>query len=255
LDSVLQSNLVHWVAGILVLGVIGFGIKQASRSSLFVLKSVVVQPLTPNYPLRAETVLEMARVPVGSQSLFDVPLSPIESRLVKHPWVKGVVVGKQFPSTLSLKVVERTPVALLAQGTGKVLYLESDGTVFEDPAMAYSGELPIFSGFSAQNTEVLKKLNRFVHTFFAEDGLPGLKLSSIDYDSKLGLRAMILYPMKNQKPMRTVLELGLNLEEAGTIPVAHLKRVLDYVSVHSQPASKIWLGDGKKVVVKLSRGS
>jgi len=243
------------MAGLLVLGLIGFGIKQAARSSLFTLRSVVVEPFSAGYPLTGETVLELAKVPVGSRSLFDVPLDPIEARVVKHPWVKGVVVGKQFPGTLSLKVVERTPVALLTESGGRVLYLESDGTVFEDPSFAFPGELPIFSGFQAKDAAALKRLNRFVETWFSEKNLPGLKLSSLDYDSKLGLRAMITYPMKNQKPMRTILELGLNLEEADAIPAGHLRKVLEYISGRSQPASKIWLGDGKKVVVKFSRGT
>ena len=254
-DTILQSNLAHWILGLLVLGTIGFGIKQAARSSLFTLKSVVVEPLSAGYPLASGTVLELAKVPVGTRSLFDVPLEPIEARVMKHPWVKGVVVGKQFPGTLLLKVVERTPVALLTEANGRVLYLESDGATFEDTNFAFPGELPIFSGFQAKDPGSLQRLNHFVETWFNEKNLPGLKLSSLDYDSKLGLRAMITFPMKNQKPMRTVLELGLNLEEAATIPVGHLKKVLEYISSRSQPASKIWLGDGKKVVVKFSRGT
>jgi hypothetical protein len=66
---------------------------------------------------------------------------------------------------------------------------------------------------------------------------------------------MISYPLKNHHPMRTILELGLNLEEASAIPVSHLRKVLEYVASRAQPASRIWLGDGKKIVVKISRGS
>ncbi len=215
----------------------------------------MVEPLSPGYPLVKETVLRLAAVPIGGRSLFDVSLSPIEARLTGHPWVKGVVVGKQFPNTLSLKVIERVPVALLAGSDGRVLYLEADGATFEDQAMVYPGELPILSGFSADQSDLLKKLNAFLNTWFAPDTIPGLKLSSVDYDEKLGLRAMVTYPMKNQRIMRTILELGLNLEEAAAIPVTHLRKVLEYIAARSQPASKIWLGDGKKVVVKFSRGS
>ncbi len=207
-----HQNWVHWAVGILVLGGIAFGVKQATHSSLFHLKSVMVQPISPNYPLSQENVLDLAKVSIGNQSLFDVQLGPIESRLLKHPWVKGVVVGKQFPNTLSLKVIERSPVALLNEASGRVLYLEADGTTFEDKAMVYPEELPIMSGFQAQNVDFLKKLNQFIQVWFAHHKLPGLKLSSVSYDNKLGLRAMIIYPMKNKKQMRTVLELGLNLE-------------------------------------------
>lgn len=248
-------NLGHWILGLVVIGTIGFGVKQATRSSLFILKSVVVEPMRSNYPLTRDTVLEMAKVPVGSKSLFDLNMAPIELRLLRHPWVKGVIVGKQFPNTLSLKVVERDPVALLTEGNGRVLYLESDGTTFEDEAMVYPGDLPILTGFSVKNVDLLKRLNGFIQTWFSPENLPGLKLSSLNYDEKMGLRAMISYPLKNHQQMRTVLELGLNLEEASAIPAAHLRKVLEYVAGRAQPASRIWLGDGKKIVVKVSRGS
>jgi hypothetical protein len=178
----------------------------------------------------------------------------MEARLLRHPWVKGVVIGKQFPGTLSFKIIERVPVALLSESQGRVLYLEQDGSTFEDRAMVYPVDLPILTGFSAQELPRLKELNRFMSAWFSAERLPGLKLSSLSYDEKQGLKAMVLYPMKNQKWMRTVIELGLNLEEADSVSPGHLKQVLDYLSTHSQPASKIWLGDGKKIVVKFSRG-
>jgi hypothetical protein len=121
--------------------------------------------------------------------------------------------------------------------------------------MVYPEELPILTGFPAKNVEMLKKLNSFVKTWFSSGLVPGMKLSTISYDEKLGLRAMVSYPMKNQKQMRTVLELGLNLEDATDLPMERLKKVLAYIGNRSQPASKIWLGNGKKIVVKFSRGS
>jgi hypothetical protein len=253
-ESAASRNLLYWVLGFFVLGAIIFGIKQATRSSLFMLRSVVVEPLSRDYPLSQDQVLQLAGVRTGSGTLFDLSLKPVELRLLRNPWVKGVVLGKQFPGTLSLRVVERTPVALLPESGGRVLYLESDGEVFEDRAMTYSAELPLFIGFSSSDKESLKKMNEFVRSWFSPGIIPGLKLSSLSYDEKLGLRAMISYPMKNGQLMRTVLELGLNLEEAAVLPMERLKQVLQYIAQKSQPASKIWLGNGKKIVVKFSRG-
>ena len=249
------KNALHWLTGFLALLFLGVGVVQSIHSSLFYLRSVKVETMSVAYPLTPQQVLTLAKVPVGSVSLFDLNMAPIESRLLTNPWVKGVVVGKQFPNTLSLKIIERVPVALLSETDGRVLYLEGDGTTFEDQAMVYPKDLPILSGFRAQNIDELKKINRFISTWFSVEKLPGLKLSSISDDEKLGLRAVITYPLKNQKQMRTVLELGLNVEEASLIPEVRLKKVLDYLSEHSMSASKIWLGDGKKIVVKISRGS
>lgn len=250
-----RKNALHAVAAIFVLILFSFGIYRAVNSSLFNLTAVEVETLSEGYPLTQDEVLRMAKVPLGKHNLFDINLQPFEARLVKHPWVKGVVVGKQFPGTVSFKIIERKPVALLTEEKGKVFYLEVDGTTFEDESMVYPKDLPILSGFSADNIYILKKVNDFVATWFAAEKVPGVKLSSVSYDEKLGLRAVVAYPMKNKKQMRTVLELGLNIEEATLIPQEHLLKVLDYLGGRSMQASKIWLGDGKKIVVKMARGT
>ena len=42
--------------------------------------------------------------------------------------------------------------------------------------------------------------------------IPDLKLSSVSFDLKTGLRAVVIYPLKNKQNMRAVLELGQNIE-------------------------------------------
>gem|GEM_PF-1399736 len=247
------KNALHSAIAVLVLGLLAFGVYRAVHSSLFRLNHVDVEALSEGYPLRPEQILHLARIPLGQWNLYEADLSPVEQRLMQQPWVKGVILGKEFPNTLSLKIVERKPVALLNGSDGHVVYLEEDGTTFEDQAMVYPRDLPILTGFSADNVYMLKKVNHFIETWFSPEKMPKLKLSAIHLDEKVGLRAMIAYPMKNQKQMRTVLELGLNLEEASEIPQTKLLKVLNYLAARSMPASKIWLGDGKKIVVKLAR--
>jgi hypothetical protein len=250
-----RKNALHWLAGILGLAVLAFGAYRATQSELFLLHTVTVTPLSEGYPLSNDQLVELAHAPIGKVSLFDLQMEPIKQHLMKNPWVKGVVLGKQFPSTLSLTVIERTPVALLTENNGRVLYLEDDGTTFEDQKMVYAKDLPILTGFSAQNIDLLKKANAFLVTWFSQEHFPGLKVSSLSYDEKLGLRAVISVQDKNQKQMRMVVELGLNVEEASQVPYQRFKKVLEYLSSHAMQASKIWLGDGKKIVVKVLKDS
>jgi hypothetical protein len=250
-----QKNALHWLAGILGVVAFAIGIHEAVHSSLFLLRNVSVTPLSLDYPLSAKSILELAKIPVGSVNLFDVNLEPVKTRLMHEPWVKGVVLGKQFPGTLALTIIERHPVALLTELNGRILYLEDDGSTYEDQTMNYPKDLPIFSGFSAQNIETLKQANQFILTWFSPAHFPGLKVSSLSYDEKLGLRAVITVPTKNQKQLRMVVELGLNIEEASQVPYVRFQRVIQYLSNHSMQASKIWLGDGKKIVVKVLKGT
>ena len=113
-----RKNALHVLATVAVLIVVGVGIERAIHSSLFKLKSVTVEPISEGYPLTVAQVLQLAKVPVGKQSLFELSMKPIEARLLKHPWVKGVVIGKEVPDTVSLKIVERTPIALVNEAHG-----------------------------------------------------------------------------------------------------------------------------------------
>jgi len=250
-----KKNALHFLAAAAVLITIVVGVDQAVHSSLFKLKNIMVETISDAYPLTVEQVKLIAKIPVDKQSLFELNMKPIEARLLKHPWVKGVVIGKEFPNTISLKIVERSPIALVTESHGKVLYLESDGTMFEDHSIVYSKDLPILQGFVIQNLETMKQVRELLFDWFQESHFPGLKVSSLSYDEKLGLRAVVSYPLKNGQLMRPVIELGLSLDEAITISQASFKKVLEYLASRSLPASKIWLGDGKKIVVKMARGS
>jgi len=250
-----DRNALHVLAAVCVLGVLIYGFVRAKHSSLFQLKKVTVETISNGYPLTPDQVLQMAKIQLNTQNLFDLNMKPIEARLLKHPWVKGVVIGKEFPNTVSLKVVERKPIALVNGQHGKVAYLEEDGTVFEDLSIVYSKDLPILQGFTIHDELTMKQLRALLFEWFEESRIPGLKVSSVSYDPKLGLRAVVSYPLKNGQLMRPVIELGINLDEALTTTQSSLRKVLEYLSGKSLPASKIWLGDGKKIVVKMSRDS
>src|SRR5882724_378494 len=110
-----QQNALHALTGLGVCAAFIWVTLQVFHSSLFNLKSINVEPLSAHYPLNVEQTLNLAHVSLGGRSLFELDLGPIETRLMKHPWVKGVILGKQFPNTLTLKVIERNPIALLTE--------------------------------------------------------------------------------------------------------------------------------------------
>ena len=267
-----SKNALHFVFSALVLAMVltvGF---LAVHSSLFALKTIKVAPLSEGYPLSIEEVESLLQLPKGQVNLFELDLKPVEGRLVKHPWVKGVVLSKQFPNHLSVQILERKPIALVNTGGGsgstatvdktsaRIFYLESDGTLFDEKSIRFARELPILSGVRPDDSQGLQQMSEFVRDWFDPEAIPGLKLSSLSLDSKLGLRAVISYPMEqnkssNNRSMRLILEMGLNIPEVKTVSSEGLRSVLQYLAQRSKAASRIWLGDGKKIVVKMSRGS
>ena len=255
-----QKNVLHIMVAVSVMVACLLGIHRALHSSLFSLDAVAVEPLSKNYPLSADQVLKIARVEIQSGNnsginLVGLDLKPIEARLIRHPWIKGVVLEKRFPGSLLIRVIERNPAVMVEGKGGKMVYLESDGALFEDSSLSFSKELPIVSGISFQDEALLHRTVEFITKWFDPEKAPGLKLSALNYDEKLGLRAVVSYPLKNKSQMRTLLEMGINMDEVEQVEQGRLMMVLHYLSEKSMPASKIWLGDGKKIVVKVARGS
>jgi cell division protein FtsQ len=60
------------------------------------------------------------------RNLVMLDLAPVAERLAKHPWVERVTLSKRFPDGLSIRIVERRPVALLREN-GRLLWLDAKG--------------------------------------------------------------------------------------------------------------------------------
>ena len=63
----------------------------------------------------------------GHPPMIDVRASALSARLGAFPWIRGVSVVKQWPSTVLLAVRERTPVAVAFTGTHSVHYVDAAG--------------------------------------------------------------------------------------------------------------------------------
>lgn len=111
----------------------------------------------------ATKVLERLRPPSGV-NLFDLDLSLLKGSLLAEPWIKEVSLRKEYPNALSIQVIERHPVAVLADQrttaivdeTGAVMdSFPSEGSNAGDLAAAWSS-LPMIHGIetlSLQNRD------------------------------------------------------------------------------------------------------
>lgn len=67
---------------------------------------------TDNKRLTSEELRELAGVPMR-KSLLTVSCSEIGRHMLKSPWIKSATVRKEFPGTLSIRIQETQPFALL----------------------------------------------------------------------------------------------------------------------------------------------
>lgn len=76
--------------------------------------------------LRAAEVVRRSGIVPGTNLLF-LDARAVERRIEADPWVRDAVVSRTFPSTVTIRVVERDPVAVVERNGGAVL-VASDGT-------------------------------------------------------------------------------------------------------------------------------
>ncbi len=81
-------------------------------------------------------------------NIWDIEPANIEKKIAGHPWVRGVVVRRDFPSRVVIDVELRKPRAIIA--IGKLYYVDSDGAVFKEVAPGDNVNLPILTGLSAE---------------------------------------------------------------------------------------------------------
>jgi cell division protein FtsQ len=82
-------------------------------------------------------------------NLFRLDIEQLRGELTSLPWVERVAIEKRIPDTLAIRVFERTPVALLSDGT-QVRYVDQHGKGFAPLSVsAGNPELPLVANASA----------------------------------------------------------------------------------------------------------
>jgi cell division protein FtsQ len=82
-------------------------------------------------------------------SIWKIELDRIEKKIAKHPWVRSVLVRREFPSRIIIDVAERTPKAIVA--ARKLYYVDSDGAVFKEVAPGENVKFPLLTGLRAED--------------------------------------------------------------------------------------------------------
>jgi cell division protein FtsQ len=110
-----------WLLGVVLVGVTGW---LVLNSPIFAVRQI---RLFGNVALTRDEVLDLAGVEDGD-SLFRVSSEEVERLVRRSPWVVAVEVDREWPSTLTLRITERRPVAL-AEGPSGTFMVAGDGTV------------------------------------------------------------------------------------------------------------------------------
>ena len=120
-----RRALMPWALGTGVLVLVGAGAVGLTYTPVFHAKSITVSG---ERRLSEQRILKIAGIGPGTD-VFHLNLAGVEGRLEQNPWIANAVVSKHLPSTLSVVISERRPVALGRSTEGAKVYLALDGTV------------------------------------------------------------------------------------------------------------------------------
>lgn len=119
-----RRTLRRWAIGSGVLVAMVTGGVALSYTSLFAARVVDVQGETRLGPRR---VLRIAGVGAGT-NVAHLDEGVVEARLKAEPWISDATVTTELPATISIEIVERTPVLVVAEGR-RLRSVADDGTV------------------------------------------------------------------------------------------------------------------------------
>jgi cell division protein FtsQ len=117
--------------GVVLLGIcagvfLSFGIYRAS-ASLFPLREVVFYG---NLHLSEGELKSMTGLN-GGEGLFPISIKGISEKLLKSPWIKNVSIRKEFPHSVSIKIHESSPFAILEM-KGRSFLIDEKGRMLEE---------------------------------------------------------------------------------------------------------------------------
>lgn len=112
------------VLGCFVVVTIAGGALALSRSALFAVRTIEVIGVEHLSPDRIRALADVRR----GAALLWMDIAAVESRVEQTPWVADAMVDRVLPWTLSIRVRERAPVAVVSTSGPEVL-VAPDGTL------------------------------------------------------------------------------------------------------------------------------
>lgn len=196
--------------------------------------------------VEAAEIRELSGIQNGL-SMFDLDLKLTGTRIEKNPWIASAEVERIFPRTVTIKVTEYTPVAIINHGC--LYYVAHDGTIFKPLEMGEKINFPLLTGM--EQKDILKNNQetrlllagavRLAEALRSRTAFNLEKLSEIHIDPLQGYELMTL---QGGVPVK----IGFDDFEA---KLARLERIYSEIESRLPVTQYIDLNAADRVIVKL----
>ena len=155
-----RGRRVGWIAGVLVLLLLGVALLHRLRGPVAIAMRSTRDFIVDNRYFAVRQIEVHGSEKVGGDEIvaiaglrhgmnvWNVDAVAIEKKIAKHPWVRRVLVRRDFPRRVVIEVEERTPKAIV--GAGKLYYIDADGVVFKEVDSGEYIKYPMLTGIYAE---------------------------------------------------------------------------------------------------------
>lgn len=144
------------VLGILALMAAFLGYRIAASASMFQVRGIDV---TGASRASAEEIESLTRRAVARTGVWRADLAALSAELSRLPGVRRAIVSRVLPDRLRVRVIERTPVAVVHSSNGHFVWVDEEGVALGE--MKPSDHVPAFfiRGWNEDGTEDARKEN------------------------------------------------------------------------------------------------
>jgi len=224
-----------------------------TQNSYFSLKTINVSGAT---ILSDSEVLVQAGIKPG-ENILAINLSKAKNLLIAHPWIRNAAVSRQFPSTISISVIEEKAIAISVIDDGTEVLLNMKGQPFKrfDPATdTLVSSLPKVQGLrleSIDNKYGFKgKLLDAVMVVLSIQGIEKIEEIDADIDVGVEVKTRFFEGRDGVDNDPVTMKLGFEGFEA---KLKNVEQIIDYmqISVPQKRLCSIDMFDIRSVIVTL----
>ena len=138
--------------------------------------------------LTEKDVLTLAAIK-PSATILSLNMEAVRRRIMANPWVKDVLIGREFPDRIVVEIRERAALALLEQKDGFHL-IDADGADFKKLESGDEIDVPVLTGCVREgkpDSLLLPKAIELLRCLLASTAFPAGSISEIHGDETFGL--------------------------------------------------------------------
>ncbi len=130
-----------------------YGKKWVSTSPLFIISGIEI---TGSELIAKNSIVSLSEI-TTKMRIFDIKTSELKNKILSNKLIKDVSVKRIYPSTISIKIKEKQPVAFVI--SKKSYLLDETGELLPMPEQIRVYDLPVITGIKNIETKLKKNEN------------------------------------------------------------------------------------------------